>query len=467
MRNKATILIADDDEKILYAFRELLKKDGHKSLTAKNGVEVLEKFYAKKPDVIFLDIKMPLTDGLEILTEIKKDNPHVPVIVITGFGTMQTAVKAIQLGAFDYLTKPLDLSKVRDTIRKALFTLKEYKSVFVDQTIYNADIVEKYDLIGNSIRMQEVFKLIGSISTTTNTTPVLIVGESGTGKELVARAIHNNSANSTEPFIAINCTAFPETLLESELLGFEKGSFTGASDRKYGKFELAGSGTIFLDEIGTLSLNLQQKLLRIIQSREFERIGGNLVLPIKARFIAATNIDIVNEVRNGRFREDLFYRLNVASVYLTPLRHRKEDILQLANYFLAKYNYSLNKSIRGFSDETIRVLSEYPFPGNVRELENIIERAVMLSKGDVILADSLKEYLYPVNKSKDSIPITDENFSESRTYVLELFEIEFLNNLLSKYRGNVSLSAKASKMTRQNFQRLMKKHNITSKTFKQ
>jgi DNA-binding NtrC family response regulator len=462
---KFKVLIADDDEKILFAFKTLLKKDGYKCITASNGLEAYKKTVSSNPDLIFLDIKMPQSDGIETLCRIKKDLPAIPVIIITGHGTMQTAVKAIQQGAFDYLTKPLDLNKVREVLRKALSSNRESFTLNSNQ-VHFADITEKYQLIGKSPHMQDVFKLIGSISTTPNTTPVLIVGESGTGKELVARAIHNNGKTSSEPFIAINCTAFPETLLESELFGFEKGSFTGANERKLGKFELAGSGTIFLDEIGNLSLNLQQKLLRVIQYREFERIGSNELIPISARFIAATNVEITNEVVEGRFREDLFYRLNVASVHLEPLRIRKDDIPVLANYFLAKYNDGLKKSIRGFSDDAIKLLASYSFPGNVRELENIIERAVMLCKSDVILASALQEFLHPVKQKVDSIPIITDSYSESRDYVLSLFEKEFLIQQLTKCHGNVSQTAKKAKMTRQNFQRIMKKHNLSSKNFK-
>jgi DNA-binding NtrC family response regulator len=463
--NKLKVLVADDDEKILFAFKSLLRKDGYKSITAGNGTDAYNKTINLKPDVVFLDIKMPNTDGLETLYKIKKLKPELPVIIITGHGTMQTAIKAIQQGAFDYLTKPLDLNKVREVLKKALTTTQESRQI-TTELVHYADIVEKYELIGKSAHMQEVYKLIGSISTTPNSTPVLIVGESGTGKELVARSIHNNSANASEPFVAINCTAFPETLLESELFGFERGSFTGAHERKLGKFEIAGNGTIFLDEIGNLSLNLQQKLLRVIQYREFERIGGNTVTPIQARFIAATNVEISSEVREGRFREDLFYRLNVAPVYLNPLRERKEDIPMLANYFLAKYNYGLKKSIRGFSDDAIRLLVSYSFPGNIREMENIVERAVMLSKQDVILSDSLRDFIQPVKHKPEEVPVISDSFSESRNYVLALFEKEFLNKILSQCNGNVSQAAKISKMTRQNLQRLMKKHNIISKNYK-
>ncbi len=463
---KYSILIADDDEKILFAFQELLKKDGFKSFIAYDGVEAAVKIKKYKPDIIFLDIRMPKQDGISLLKEIRLNDDTTPIVIITGYGTMQTAIKAIQEGAFDYITKPIDLDKVRTIIKKALYTINQKNLNFDSAGNYNTEITESYELIGQSPEMQEVFKLIGSISTTPNSTPALIVGESGTGKELVARAIHNNSSNSVQPFIAINCTAFPETLLESELFGYEKGAFTGASDRKLGKFELAGSGTIFLDEIGNLSLNLQQKLLRVIQYREFERIGGNEIIPISARFIAATNVDVTEEVRAGKFREDLFYRLNVASVHLTPLRNRKTDIPILANYFLVKYNSRLKKSIRGFSDKAISLLSQYIFPGNVRELENIIERAVMLSKSDVIFPDSLNEFLNPLTSTSPKIPFKSNNFSESRSHILEEFEKDFLNNILNKNNGNISRAAKDSGMTRQNLIRLMKKYQIDPKLFK-
>ncbi len=465
---KYSILVADDDEKILFAFQELLKKDGFKCLIAYDGLEAKILIEKHKPDIIFLDIRMPKEDGISLLRSMHLKDEGIPVIIMTGHGTMQTAIKAIQEGAFDYITKPIDVNKIRTIIRKALLAINQKGIILTTNTSFNTEILESYELIGQSAEMQEVFKLIGSISTTPNSTPALIVGESGTGKELVARAIHNNGEHSTEPFIAINCTAFPETLLESELFGYEKGAFTGATDRKLGKFELSKSGTIFLDEIGNLSLNLQQKLLRVIQYRRFERIGGNEIIPISARFVAATNVDITSEVRAGRFREDLYYRLNVASVNLTPLRERKEDIQLLANYFLYKYNNRLKKSIRGFSEETIELLSNYPFPGNVRELENIIERAVMLSKSDIIFADALNEYLTPMDsKSKlPQIPIKNNNFADSRNHILEIFEKEFLSNMLYKNKGNISHTANECGMTRQNLIRLMKKHKFDSKFFK-
>jgi len=460
------ILIADDDETILYAFEELFRKDGYNGIIARDGEEALYKIENELPDIIFLDISMPRFSGLEVLKEIKARNILIPVVIITGHGSMQTAVKAIQLGAFEYMTKPLDLQKIREVIKKAIFSSRTDTENFINEIQFNADILEKYELLGKSEQMQEIFKLIGSISTTPNTTSVLISGESGTGKELVARAIHNNSDNSSEPFVPINCTAFPETLLESELFGHEKGSFTGAFERKLGKFEIAECGTIFLDEIGNLSPNLQQKLLRVIQNREYSRVGGNEVIEVNARFIAATNIDIAEEVKNGTFREDLFYRLNVASVHLSPLRERKDDIFLLANYFLAKYTYRLKKQIKGFSTEALKLLSSYSYPGNVRELENLIERSVMLTKTDVIMKDAFLEILNPVQYKSFSIPIISPLFSEARDYIMDLFVKEFIKEKLTLFNGNVSKAAESSKMTRQYFIKLMKQNNIDPGQFR-
>ena len=465
----AKILIVDDDEKIVLAFREVLKKENYKSIVARNGEEALEKVSAMSPDVVFMDITMPKLDGLDALRKIKEENSFIPVIIITGYGTMQTAIKAMQLGAFEYLTKPLDVDKIREVTRRALASIRSPKAAAEQHASFKADIIQRYELVGNSVAMQEIYKLIGSVSTTPNHTSVLIIGESGTGKELVARAIHSNSANANEPFVGINCTVLPETLLESELFGYEKGAFTGAGERKLGKFEIARGGTIFLDEIGNLSPNLQQKLLRVLQEREFERVGGNEPIHVEGRFIAATNQDIEHEVKKGNFREDLFYRLNVVAIRVPPLRERREDISLLANYFLSKYNEQLKKSVKGFSDEAMALLSRkagYSYPGNVRELENLTERAVMLTRGEVILPDALGEITASDSDKAVSLPVVSPAFSKSRDHVINMFEKQFLVEQLRRHRGNVTAAAKASKMTRQNFQRLMNKHKLRAEPFR-
>jgi two-component system response regulator AtoC len=464
---RSTLLIVDDDEQILFAFREVFtKKDGYETVVARDGEEALIKIAAARPHAVIMDITMPRLDGLKALQAIKMRDPSLPVVLVTGFGTMQTAIKAMQFGAFEYLTKPLDLLVVRDVIRRALSSSGTPGASSREHVSFNTQVLNRYDIIGRSPHMQEVFKLIGSVSTTPSHTSVLILGESGTGKELVARAIHANSENAGEPFVAINCTALPETLLESELFGYEKGAFTGADERKLGKFEIAARGTIFLDEIGNLTMQLQQKLLRVLQEREFERLGGHGTHRVEARFIAATNQDLAAEIKAKTFREDLFFRLNVAAIHLPPLRERGTDIPILAAHFLSKYNEQLKKNIVGFSDEAVTLLRNYTYPGNVRELENIMERAVMLTKGEIMLPDALGELQAQAPSHAVVLPIVSSDFAKARLHVLGLFEKQFLAHLLDLHRGNVTSAARASKMTRQNFQRLMKKHGLESASFK-
>jgi len=460
----ANILIVDDDEAVVAAFVELLKLDGYESLVARTGEEALEKISQVKPELIFMDVTMPKLDGLEALKRIKERDTSIPIVIITGNGTMHTAISAMKFGAYEYLTKPIDGKTVRQLTRRVIQSVNN--RVIPIPNKFGMEDGNKYELVGNTLPMQSVFKLIGSIASTPNSTSVLITGESGTGKELAARAIHANSANAREPFVAINCTVLTESLLESELFGHERGAFTGAVDKKIGKFEFAKEGTIFLDEIGDISQDLQKKLLRVLQERQCERLGGNQSIAVKARFIAATNRNLAEEVRKGRFREDLYYRLNVATVQMPPLRERMEDIPLLAEFFLQKYNARMAKSLKGFSDEALHLLQTYPFPGNVRELGNIIERAVMMTKGDIILPELFTD-LSPLTQTvSTSFPIVSQNFGEARDYVLNLFEAQFVTAQLNRVNGNVTLAAKNSSMTRQNFQRLMKKHNILSEEFR-
>ena len=465
-RDRTKLVIVDDDEKILFAFEQVFRKDGYETVTARDGEEALRRISASSPGAVIMDITMPGLDGLETLRRIKAQTPALPVILITGFGTMQTAIKAMQYGAFEYMTKPLDVIALRDVVRRALESMNRGGAPAGEPVSFQTQVISRYDIVGRNPRMHEVYKLIGSVSTTPNHTSVLILGESGTGKELVARAIHANGQNAAEPFVAINCTALPESLLESELFGYEKGAFTGAGERKLGKFDVASRGTIFLDEIGILTAPLQQKLLRVLQEREFERVGGNETRTVGARFIAATNQDLGAEVKRKTFREDLFFRLNVVTIQLPPLRGRRDDIPLLASYFLQRYNEQLKKNVRGFSAEAMRMLKEYDFPGNVRELENLVERSVMLSKGEIVLPDAFGDLALPPAEYAVTLPILSPVFSKSREHVLDLFEKQFLLQVLETHHGNVTDAASSSRMTRQNFQRLMKKHRITSRPFR-
>lgn len=461
----SSILVVDDDKKILFAFREVLKRERYRCLTADNGTDALRIFTVERPSLVFMDIAMPDVDGLETLRRMKETASHAPVIMITGHGTMQLAIKAMQLGAYDYVSKPLDVQKIRELIHRALNASRATPAGDSRGT-FSASVVDHYELIGHDAHMQDVYKLIGSVALTPSHTPVLITGESGTGKELVARAIHNSGAAASEPFVAINCTAVPETLLESELFGHDKGAFTGAFERKLGKFEIAGSGTIFLDEIGSLPLQLQQKLLRVLQEREFERLGGHEQLQVRARFIAATNVDLATAVQRGHFRKDLYFRLNVVGIHLPALRDRREDIPLLAEYFLRKYTERIKRPVKGFSSGALSLLQSYDYPGNVRQLENIIERAVIFSKGEVILPEVIQEPLPGISAEADRPTVTTEEFATARRRVLDAFEARFVESLLDKYGGNVTKAARASKMTRQNFQRLMNKHNVRSQRFR-
>jgi DNA-binding NtrC family response regulator len=458
---RTRILVVDDDENILFAFREVFKKDNINSLEAANAQSALDIIQNEQPEIVFLDINMPNMSGLELLNIIREKNYTVPVIIMTGQGTMQTAIQSMKAGAFQYILKPISVSIIREEISKALATVR---SVNTATDRIEHDYSSRDQLIGNSLVMHELYKNIGTVSTTSNHTTVLITGETGTGKELVARAIHNYGSNYQEPFISINCTAIPETLLESELFGHEKGSFTGATETKIGKFEAAGSGSIFLDEVGDLSPALQNKLLRALQEREFERIGSFEKIPISARFIAATNQNLEERIKDQRFRKDLFFRLNIAQIRTPALRDHKEDIPILANYFLKKFNHRSNKNISEISQEGMELLIKYDWPGNVRELENIIERSVMRTRGSVILHEALNDINMEITPDYRQLPIVSDDFSMARDHLINLFEKQFLSAKLKEHGGNISAASKASNMSRQNFHRLIIKHELNAET---
>jgi two-component system response regulator AtoC len=381
-----SILIVDDDPLILKTLSTHFSKSGFDVKTAADGREGLQKYAEELPDFVILDIRLPDVDGLEALKRMREINPKALVIIITAYDDMKTTVEAIKSGAFEYLVKPLDFMELDLTIGKAfqVSKLEDKLSYLVEekQKEYTID-----NIIGRSPQMRDVFKLIGSV--VNNRANILIQGESGTGKELCAKAIHYNSTNRDEPFIVINCSAIQDTLLESELFGHVKGAFTDAVQETKGKFEIAGKGTLFLDEIGDVSPNLQSKLLRVIESRDFMKVGGEKVLKTEARIIAATNKNLKQLIDQGRFREDLYWRLKVVEINLPPLRERKEDIPELVGYLLEKINRELRKNVRKIPDHVMKKLVQWPWKGNVRELENALTHAVILAKGDIVLEENL------------------------------------------------------------------------------
>ncbi|HJV66617.1 MAG TPA: sigma-54 dependent transcriptional regulator [Geomonas sp.] len=381
MKSVTRILIIEDDRGSREALLVLLQGNGLSVTGCSRGDEGLELLSRDPYDIVISDLLLPDMSGLDILSRIKENSPRTEVILVTGNASAETAVQAMKNGAFDYITKPLNLDQLRIVLEKAL----EKKRLLKENVYLRKQLREKYEfsnIIGNSQAMQLLFSRMKRIIQTDST--VLILGESGTGKELVAKAIHYNGRRKEKPFVAVNCSAIPENLLESELFGHVKGAFTGALKEKVGKFEAANQGTILLDEIGTLPMHLQTKLLRVLQEQELERVGSNKQIKLDVRVISATNVNLEEEVRRGNFREDLFYRLNVIPLQIPPLRERTEDILPLASHFLEKNCKAMGRTIRHIDKEALEALEAYPWHGNVRELENIIERIVALTEGDII-----------------------------------------------------------------------------------
>jgi len=381
MKPATKILLIEDDQGSREALLMLLKGSGFAMRECSNGKEGLQILTGEPFDIVISDLFLPDMNGIEILTQVKLDSPHTEVILITGHASAETAVKAMKEGAFDYITKPLNIDELRIIIDKAV-----EKGQLLSENVYlKKQLQDKYEftnIIGNSQAMQQLFSRMKRIIKTDST--VLILGESGTGKELVAKAIHFNGSRKDRPFVAVNCSAIPENLLESEMFGHVKGAFTGAIKEKVGKFEAANLGTIFLDEIGTLPMHLQTKLLRVLQEQEIERVGSNRQIKLDVRVVSATNVNLEEEVQRGNFREDLFYRLNVIPVLIPPLRERIEDILPLTRHFLEKNCRSMQRPIMHLAKEALEALEAYPWNGNVRELENIMERIVALTEGNQI-----------------------------------------------------------------------------------
>jgi two-component system nitrogen regulation response regulator GlnG len=380
------LLLIDDEEDVRYSIQRIFDSPEIELATAASGEEGLKVIPKFKPDLVLMDVRMTGMTGLETLRRIRQNDPKLLVILMTGYGTTQTTIEAMKLGAYDYLLKPFDIAKLKEVVASALKAARDMKQIVSFQPLLNS---EDYELgfVGGAPAMQEVFKIIGQLAATDAT--ALITGESGTGKELVARAIYQHSNRNEQPFLAVNCAAIPEQLLESELFGHEKGSFTGATLQRIGKFEQCNKGTIFLDEIGDMTPPTQTKILRILQSGTFERVGGNSAIQVDVRVIAATNKPLEAAVAARQFREDLFYRLNVVRIQIPPLRDRREDIPLLVNYFLRKFARENQRAPKSIAASVIKTLEKYHWPGNVRELENAIRRAHVMAKSDAILLGDL------------------------------------------------------------------------------
>ncbi len=459
---KQKILIAEDDDLNRNNLTELLTMEGYEVKAVENGKEAMAAFVEDKYDLVITDLKMPEGDGLELLKFVKDMNPDNIVIMMTGFGTVDSAVEAMKYGAFDYITKPMKDDLVKLTVSRAL----SFASLQEENVTLRDNLREKYDfgkMLGYSECIKTIFDTIEKVAKSDST--VIIYGESGTGKELVARAIHFNSDRKNFPLIPVNCGAIPEELLESELFGHEKGAFTGAIRNRLGRFELAQGGTIFLDEIGDMSPSLQVKLLRVIQEKQFERIGGVKTINADVRIIAATNQNLELAVAEKRFREDLYYRINVIPIHLPALRERGPDIAILANHFLQKFAQTKKKDVNSISPEAIACLLHYPWPGNVRELENLIEMLVVLKDDSEIVLDDLPLKIRQFKKeaqSIGSIQIPDDGIDFNE--LVNQFEKDILLNALEKSSGVKNRAAKLLNLNRTTLVEKLKRLNISSDT---
>ncbi len=451
------ILIIDDDEIVRKSCEKVLSPEGYITVTAGSGREGL-KLLSKKPfDLVLTDLRMPDMDGIEVLKRVKEGWPDIEVIIITGYGTVKSAIEAIRYGAYDYVEKPFSPEELLNVVRRSL----ERRNLILENTRLRQEVQALYrveNIVGTSKAIQRVFNLIATVAPTEGT--VLITGESGTGKELVARAIHYNSPRREGPFVVVDCGTIPENLMEAELFGYIKGAFTGATETQKGLIEVARKGTLFFDEIGNLNLSLQAKLLRLIQEKEFRPVGGRELVRADIRIIAATNKDLLLLVKEGNFREDLFYRLNVFPIHIPPLRERKEDISALTDHFLRKYSRESGKSISYISAEAMKELFLYDWPGNIRELENVIHRAVLLCRGDTLRPEDII-----ISRTEDiKIPKNLRELKEIKKKLkarsIESIERSFVLDALSRNDWNISRAAQEVGMQRTNFHSLMRKYGI-------
>jgi len=444
------VLVVDDDAASRRLLEVRLRPLECDVATAGNGEQALTAIRKEVPDLVLLDLQMPRMGGIEVLRALRKEEIHVPVIVITAHGSVETAVEAMKEGAYDFITKPVDANHFDIVVRKAL----EREGLKRELELFSEDADRRYRLvIGQSAKVKEAVETARKVATSTAT--VLLLGESGTGKEIFARAIHNWSERKNQPFVAINCVGLSKELLESELFGHEKGSFTGADQLKKGKMELANGGTVFLDEVGDVSQELQTKLLRFLQEREFDRVGGIRPIHVDVRIVAATNRDLDVAVKEGRFREDLFYRLNVVPIMLPPLRERREDIPTLARHFLQRFAKEVKKNLSEISHETLGKLSAYDWPGNVRELANVIERAVVLGQGPEIVPHDLPARIVVAQ----SVPQSD---GISYRGAMDAYRRQLVMRALAQTQGNRAAAARALGLHEKYFLRLLKSLEISA-----
>lgn len=463
------ILIIDDNKGTIDALTQIVAEAGLKAMTAVNAEDGY-RLYKKNPaDLIITDMNLPGESGIDLLRRIREEDDSVPVIVITAFGTVESAVQAVKLGAFDFITKPFSVEEIEIRINKALTTRRlslKNRQLSLENAYLREEIGAGFsEIIGSSAPMRQVFELVKKVAPANS--PVLILGESGTGKELVARAIHTNSPRKSKPFIKVNCAALAPGVLESELFGHEKGAFSGAIRRKSGRFEIAAAGSIFLDEIGEIAPDVQVKLLRVLQEKEFERVGGTDTLKMGARVIAATNKKLEEQVKQGKFREDLYYRLNVVPIQLPPLREHKEDIPLLINHFLKKYNHESGRQVKNIGPDALAYLQNYDWPGNIRELENVIERAIVMSAGAQIGPQDLPQNI--LSGQAETIQLQqsreDKGKASNLTAMVEEYERNLVYNILRECRGNIAMAARSLDIKRTTLRYKMEKYGLLGYDF--
>jgi putative PEP-CTERM system response regulator len=456
-----SVLIVDDEVGARESLKMILKKD-YEVILAKDAEEAFLQIKAHSPDVVLLDIILPDLDGLKVLERIKQNDPDSVVIMITATKTVKTAVEAMKLGAYDYVTKPFDIDELRLIVSRSLSA----KALEQEVKYRREEMDKNFDfgnIIGNSKLMKEIFKVVKQIADSKST--ALIMGESGTGKELISRAIHYNSNRKTFPFVTINCAAIPETLIESELFGHEKGAFTNAIEKKLGRFEVAHQGTLFLDEIGELSLATQAKILRFLEEKEFNRVGGSKTIKVDVRLITATNKDLSQLIKKGIFREDLYYRINVVPIVIPPLRDRKEDIPLLIDHFINKFNMENNKNVKGFHQEALELMMQYEWPGNVRELENLVERVIALTSSEYIPLSELPlsfKNIPKINGLKESVLDGKVSFTQAE----EEFEREVILDALKRTNHIQSHAAEVLGISRRILKYKMDKLGISQNKVK-